>query len=296
MIQTQAPDQRLSADDLADLMASFQEVTLKLQSSHDQLTGEVKRLKHELSVANEALERSRRLAALGEMAAGISHEIRNPLAAISLDAASLAHETERSQQEQAAGRIIFAVKTLNAIVQDVLAFAGDAPVRPTVLDVDELCERAVIECEAAVPEGEQQPIHVELGPYEVGNIEGDVHLLHRAMVNVIRNAMDAMRESAAPDGGHRLHVRSERDEPGQAVLVVTDTGPGIPAGVVERMFNPFFTTRATGTGLGLAIVHRIADAHGGRVVVVGQRADSVSGAEIRLVLPQRDAAEQTEAA
>lgn len=293
MTQTLVPEQRLSADDLADLMESFQSVTLKLQHSHDQLTGEVKRLKHELGVANDALERSRRLAALGEMAAGIAHEIRNPLAAISLDAAALAGEIDPEDQVQAAERISFAVKSLNAIVQDVLHFAGDSPVRPVAIEVERLCERAIEECAGVGDAG----LRVDLGPWGVDCVMGDAHLLHRAMVNVVRNAMEAMEGTPLPAAGqHKLSVSSELLADGESVLVVRDTGPGIPEGVVERMFNPFFTTRATGTGLGLAIVHRIVDAHGGRVEVRGQRADGVRGAEVRLVLPRRETAGQTEAA
>ena len=100
----------------------------------------------------------------------------------------------------------------------------------------------------------------------------DPTLMHRALVNIVRNGIEAMR-----DGGGRweLRVGVERrwlpDPSGAArsytALIVRDGGPGIPSGVMERMFNPFFTTRATGTGLGLAIVHRIMDAHAGRVLV-----------------------------
>ncbi len=294
--------QGMTPDDLAELMDTFQDVTLKLQSSHDQLTSEVRRLKSELRDANDALERSRRLAALGEMAAGIAHEIRNPLAAISLDAASLASETCREQQTAAAHRITFAVKTLNAIVQDVLAFAGDARVRATSVDAAEACMRAVDECLASEEEGSAGDIRVELGPWEEMELWCDPHLVHRALVNIIRNAVDAMRECEPPEGGHVLSVRTARVEARSgrrghwSALVVADTGPGMSQSVVERMFNPFFTTRATGTGLGLAIVHRIGDAHGGRVEVQGQRSDGVRGAEVRLVLPGHDAAAEVEAA
>jgi signal transduction histidine kinase len=90
-------------------------------------------------------------------------------------------------------------------------------------------------------------------------------------------------------------VQALQGQEGETEVVISDTGPGIPQTVIERMFNPFFTTRATGTGLGLAIVHRILDAHGGRVVVNGNRTGSC-GAEVRLVLPRHDAAVNAEAA
>jgi signal transduction histidine kinase len=282
---------RLTAEDLAELMDTVQSVTLRLQSSHDQLTSEVHRLKRELNEANDALERSRRLAALGEMAAGIAHEIRNPLAAISLDAASLFSTGNDPDQREAAARIGRSVRSLNAIVQDVLHFAADTPVRIERQDVQALVAR-VMEASAGVVDCE---VRVELGPWELQTVDADEHLLQRALVNVVRNALEAMAESPAPSGGHTLGVRVVLGQDGETELVISDTGPGIPQTVIERMFNPFFTTRATGTGLGLAIVHRILDAHGGRVVVNGKRTGSC-GAEVRLVLPRHDAAVNAEAA
>jgi signal transduction histidine kinase len=110
-------------------------------------------------------------------------------------------------------------------------------------------------------------------------------------VNVTRNAIQAMREQGG-SGELRLDVavRTLPDAAGvscrYAALIVRDSGPGVPAGVMERMFNPFFTTRATGTGLGLAIVHRIMDAHGGRVLVRNaEKSGKVGGAIVELLLP-----------
>jgi len=291
--------QQLTPDDLAELMTTFQEVTLRLQHSQDQLTGEVHRLKRELREANDALERSRRLAALGEMAAGIAHEIRNPLAALSLDAATLASESELPSQREAAERIGRAVRTLNAIVQDVLHFASDTPVRIATHSVSELFARALEMCVVG------PDVRIELGPWEAESADVDEHLLHRALVNVLRNAIEAMQETPVPVGGHRLRLASSLLNNGDVRLIIADTGPGIPESVVERMFNPFFTTRATGTGLGLAIVHRIVDAHGGRVEVIGERAGGAAsgreplvkgGAEVSLVLPRQDDSANAEAA
>jgi signal transduction histidine kinase len=127
---------------------------------------------------------------------------------------------------------------------------------------------------------------------EMAEMDGEIvvcdpMLVHRALVNVVRNAVQAMREGG---GVCELRVGVERralpDSAGSprsyTAVTVRDSGPGIPAGVMERMFNPFFTTRATGTGLGLAIVHRIMDAHGGRVLV---RNAEGGGAIVELLLP-----------
>jgi signal transduction histidine kinase len=96
----------------------------------------------------------------------------------------------------------------------------------------------------------------------------DAELTHRALTNLVRNAIEAMSESGVSGGERRVELaalrRSGRGRI-EVALAVRDTGPGIAATALDRMFNPFFTTRAAGTGLGLAIVHRIMDAHGGRV-------------------------------
>src|SRR5262245_49927759 len=113
----------LSPGDLAELLGAFNDVTTRLQSTHDTLRAQVARLEGELRQANEQIERSRRLAALGEMAAGIAHEVRNPLGSIRLHARMLEHDlTERPEQRGLAEKIISEVRGLDAVVGDVLSF------------------------------------------------------------------------------------------------------------------------------------------------------------------------------
>ncbi|MEN0019324.1 MAG: ATP-binding protein [Planctomycetota bacterium] len=281
--------QRLTADDLAELITSFNEVTNKLQGSHDQLTAEVARLRGQLADANRELERSRRLAALGEMAAGIAHEIRNPLGAISLDAAALADQDDPDRQ-RAAKRIGVAVRSLDAIVNDVLAFSADIKLRRDTVVLLDMVEAAVAAC---VGVAGFDDVDVELHVDEQIAADIDCDQLQRALVNVVRNAIESMREADAPASGHRLTVSADV-EGGLLRLAVKDTGPGIPADVVERIFNPFFTTRAAGTGLGLPIVHRILDAHGGRVEV--EQNTPGPGTTITLIVPDVNNAGNAEAA
>lgn len=299
----------LTPDDLAELMSAFNDVTTKLRRSHDVLQREVARLNRELRTANEQVERSRRLAALGEMAAGIAHEVRNPLGAIRLNAEML-----REDLSVIAGgeggmdlvrRIIDATRGLDGVVCDVLHFARDVRVRPVLCEADELLESAWQEAWAAVgPMG--SGVEVALRPGGVG-VCCDHTLMHRALVNVMRNAIEAVCENAKRGNGGgggeggtgvrkvvevralRRVVRERRSGAAVEVVVlrVQDTGPGIAAGVRDRMFNPFFTTREHGTGLGLAIVHRIVDAHGGRVSVRNRKS---GGAVVDLILPAVSAA------
>jgi len=275
----------LAPADLAELLAAFNEVTAKLQSSHDRLRDEVSRLNRELSEANGALERSRRLAALGEMAAGIAHEIRNPLGAIGLYAGSLVEDlADRPAQRSVAERIARAVRGLDAVVHDVLAFAGEVRPRLGEGDASDLLTRAAESC--VHPGWGVQIRRDDLGRAPAP-VRCDGELMHRALVDVIRNACEAMAESGSRPRVLTLDVRPARLRPDArtdaVALTVRDTGPGVGPDVVERMFNPFFTTRASGTGLGLAIVHRIVDAHGGRVLV--RNNEPPPGATVELVVP-----------
>ncbi|MEO0511695.1 MAG: ATP-binding protein [Planctomycetota bacterium] len=267
-----------TADDLAGLVRGFSEATERLMATHETLSCEVRRLQGELARANEELERSRRLAALGEMAAGIAHEVRNPLGSITLYARLLEEDlADRPEQKQTASKIRTAVRGLDAVVTDVLHFSKEMRPGSMRVGADDLIERAV-EATRGHLAGLAARVEVEDGL----ELTCDPDLVHRAIVNLVRNAADAM--SCEP-GEHELRLTAKRDASGAWVrLGVMDTGPGVPAEVRERMFNPFFTTRAVGTGLGLPIVHRIADAHGGRVEV-RNRSGKSGGASVTLVLP-----------
>jgi signal transduction histidine kinase len=278
----------MSEHDLAEIIGAFNDVTTKLHGAHEALRSEVTRLKRELREANEQVERSRRLAALGEMAAGIAHEVRNPLGSIRLYARMLEQDlSDRPAERTIAEKIGGAVRGLDAVVGDVLAFAREMRVAVGPIDAEALLHDAVREGLG----GEQAGIKVELR-IDAGEIEGDAALLHRALVNVVRNAAEAMRESRRENARLDVSCEVEAMEMGAGecacyAISVRDTGPGIPSDVLPRMFNPFFTTRATGTGLGLSIVHRIIDAHGGRVVVknVEGEGGTLEGAIVRLLIP-----------
>ncbi|MFK7758780.1 MAG: sensor histidine kinase [Phycisphaerales bacterium] len=291
-------DPALSAGDLAELMSSFNEVTAKLEKTHGQLRGEVVRLNTELAEANEALQRSKRLAALGEMAAGISHEIRNPLGSIRLYTRMLKEDlVEMPEQCSIVEKIGRAVTGLDQIVGDVLAFSREIRVRAVEYEASMLIQEAIDSC-AAELDGLRVSVSVESS---CETIVCDPALVHQALINVIRNAAQATNEHKAPESDQDdIQIRMQRDQDQRFELLVSDSGGGIEDAVIERIFNPFFTTRAAGTGLGLSIVHRILDAHGGSVRVANKLDDSgwTSGTVVSLVLParigQRNTAEDVE--
>ncbi|QNN21458.1 hypothetical protein HED60_03950 [Planctomycetales bacterium ZRK34] len=275
-VDTEKPD--LSADatdrmsELSQIIDAYNRVTENLQRSHDTLTAEVQRLQEQLASANAALERSRRLAALGEMAAGIAHEVRNPLASIHLYARMLDEDlADRAPQQDIARKIADAVRGLDAIVNDVLTYARPMNLRPHVAIVDSLLRRAV---EVVKPMISAAGVTVNFAIEDEDMvITCDGELVHQALVNLIRNAVQAMEDVA----GNKVLTVAGRREGAAAVLSIADTGPGIDEQAIDRIFNPFFTTRHTGTGLGLAIVHRLVDAHGGTIAVHTPGSKSSSG-------------------
>jgi signal transduction histidine kinase len=284
---TPSDDPRL--DDLAQIVEAYSAVTERLQSSHERLQDEVVRLRRELNSANAQVQRSRRLSALGEMAAGIAHEIRNPLAAIQLYAGMAADDLQvedGSAREAALDnvcKIASAVRGMSAIVNDVLSFSRGTDPQRAQVDCSEMLDRVIAANGPGIDQSRVNVVRHDLGRPAL-TAHADPGLLQQALLNLVRNAVDAM---VSIDGPRVLTLDVQRDEVG-VVFGVADTGPGVSEDCLERIFNPFFTTRSTGTGLGLAIVHRIADAHGGSIAV--HREPTRGGAVFSLSLPDPEEA------
>jgi len=281
----------LGAHDLAEIMGAFTRVTDRLQGAHQALQAEVQRLNHELHETNEQLRRSRQLAALGQMAAGIAHEVRNPLGSIRLYASMLAEDlNDRPGSSRLAQQIARAVSDLDAVVGDVLNFAREVQVRPSTLSVRAVFDQALETCCALLRESSVEVWRDPAAEAALPPLFVDGSLINQALVNLVRNAVEAM------SGRGVLNLIAATDETavdrsgaeGDAaphptlLLIIDDTGPGIPEDIIDRIFNPFFTTRPTGTGLGLAIVHRLVDAHGGEIRITRNAA---GGASVILRLP-----------
>ncbi|MEM8836269.1 MAG: ATP-binding protein [Planctomycetota bacterium] len=286
---TRQPSLQPSLDsiDLGALLDQFRVATEGLERTQHALRSEVARLQDELRESKRQLSRARELAALGEMAAGIAHEVRNPLGSIKLFAAALRDDLAGMPDEQRlADRIAEGVQRLDAVVGDVLRFARDQRLMIEPIDSCDLVERALADCDAAIRAVEANVTF----SCEPVRFEGDSGMLRQALVNLLRNACDALEDRAAEmsrDIAIDIAETSLVDADGASVQAmafrVRDSGPGIPEEVVTRVFNPFYSTRSSGTGLGLAITHRIVDAHGGRLSISNV---SVGGAEARIVIPK----------
>jgi len=240
----------------------------------------------------EKLHQTERLAALGEMIAGVSHEIRNPLGIIRSTAELLQDRAENGRQKRFCSIIVEEASRLNDILTEFLDFARPKTLRPVKCRVEEILERNLKVME---PEFQRLGIKVER-EYESGSfsLEADPDLLYRAFVNLLANALQAM-----PAGGVlrlRTVLTNSRFGPPFLELTVQDTGPGIPLKMQKKIFNPFFTTREKGTGLGLAIVRNIVDSHHGEIEVESEEGKGATMI-IRLPLYQpfsREEAESTE--
>ncbi len=269
--------------EVARLLSDYIAAADKLQESHRALHREVLRLRRELASADAQLQRSKRLAALGGMAAGIAHEVRNPLAAIQLYARMLEQDLDPAQPvapdlaacSDLASRLGAAVRGLDGVVTDVLSFARELDPSPQWAPADALFLQAV---EAHEPAIQAAGVQVRFLGDDVC-VWADAGMMRQVLLNLVRNAVDAL-ITCPPAEPRRLELRA-RSEEGASVLTVRDSGPGVPPEAIDRIFNPFFTTRSTGTGLGLAIVHRIVDAHGGTISVSND-----GGAVFEVVLPR----------
>jgi len=254
------PAQRI--EELGRIIMAYSEVTDRLQQSHEKLQETVIALREELGEKNRLLERKNRLAALGEMAAGMAHEIRNPLGGIHLYASMLAKDVAQMPPSlELVKKISGGVKRLEALVSQVLAFSRDIIANPVAADLAQVIGRAV---EMASPKLDAHHVVWEIeGPAEM-HVSVDAFLIEQALLNLLLNAAEAMQERG---GTLRIvYASGEEVQARQLHLVVKDSGPGIPASVLDRIFDPFFTTKDTGTGLGLAIVHRIVEAHEGTIM------------------------------
>jgi len=195
------------------------------------------------------------------MLSGIAHEVRNPLGGIELFAGILAEEVDESDERRShVGRIQREVGYLKAVVESFLDYARIVELELEATDAGELCDEV---CELAAGDAKQRG--VELESSASGELEclADRTQIHRALLNLVGNAVQAAAAGAEP---RRVEVNAVGD-PGGVTIEVANTGDPIPDDVRERLFEPFFTTREKGTGLGLAFVAEIIGAHDSEVEV-----------------------------
>ncbi|MFQ5539178.1 MAG: ATP-binding protein [Candidatus Binatia bacterium] len=222
----------------------------------------------EIKALEAEVARREHLSALGNLAASVAHEVRNPLNAISMGLQRLKAEFHPTQDEDDYSHFIGLmrgeVQRLNSIVEQFLSLARPLDLKPEPVRIGELLEELALLARADA-ESSKVEIRVATSP-SLPKVKADLNYLKQLLLNLILNGIQAM-----PNGGTlSLGANASR---GNLLLTVTDAGVGIPSDVLPRIFEPYFTTKASGSGLGLAIARRIVEAHGGTIEVkseVGQ--------------------------
>jgi signal transduction histidine kinase len=266
----------------------------------------VHRTRRRVARLQEQNHANQRLAELGTLAGGLAHEIKNPLSSVNLNIQLLQedlqqvadgyragrldgdeHEQQVARIQRRFGSLASETRRLRDILEDFLRFAGRLKLQrePTDLNalVDQVADFFAAQAQAAA-------IHIRTtlaARPAVAHVDGD--LLKQALLNLMINAVHAMtaaREKSRPHGGaDELLLRTQlRRVPGgsEIEIHVTDTGPGIDAAILPRLFEPYFSTRRGGTGLGLPTARRIVEEHGGRITV---HTEPGRGSDFAIILP-----------
>ena len=225
---------------------------------------ELARANERLREAEASVRRGERLAALGQLSAGLAHELRNPLSTIRTSAEMLTKRLEGSNAvaQELAGYIATEVDRTNLLVTRFLEFARPLQLRLSEVDVHSLLDEAIVNFQKQDP-ARPLTIHRAYDP-SLPAVQGDATLLERVFFNLIQNAADA----SPADGVVTVKTRALG---ASLEVAVIDRGSGIRPEHREQIFNPFFTTKPTGVGLGLPIAAKIVDEHGGRLSVQSEQ-------------------------
>ena len=251
----------------------------RLSFNFDSMVEKLDQAKKELEhIHFEQMERADRLASMGEMAAGLAHEIKNPLTGIAAAITIINDDfAPTDPRREIVNEVLEQIKRLDKTVNDLLFFGRPAPPEPTCADVNDILRKTLwfaaqhrggknIDKRLELQEG-LPPVYV------------DPKQIQQVFLNLTLNAVQAM------SGGGTLSIRTDRVNREDGVWIrigISDTGPGIPPQILEKIFTPFFTTKAQGTGLGLAICHKLITQHHGTITV---RSEDDKGTEFVIYLP-----------
>ncbi|HEX6850594.1 MAG TPA: ATP-binding protein [Candidatus Polarisedimenticolaceae bacterium] len=269
----------IEADDIfvLELLAIHAALAIERARTSENLARKVAQLEdatRELREQQERLVRAERLSAVGEVAARVVHEVRNPLVAIGGLARSILRRRPDGAEAETLRTVVHEVLRLERVISEVLDFTHPpVPRQGTVALAEVVADAAALLRYEADKSGVELSVEVEPGPCEAACGRDD---LFRAVVNLVRNAIQAM-----PAGG-RVTLRAGRHGAAAVALAVADDGPGMPPEVRARVLEPFFTTKSTGTGLGLTIAAQIVREHHGDIEVVSREG---AGTTVTLRLP-----------
>jgi len=267
-----APPQTPSG--LMEMIERFNQSSSRLEEQHNAVMQEVEDLKAKLQRKEEEVKRAERLSMLGETAAALAHEVRNPLGAITLFLSMLKRDvSDRPAAQTLVEEIEKSVSSLNHVVSNVLHFAKNNRLHAGPINIHSVIQE--VRHHFLSLYGAKATISVEISG--VPFIIGDDNALRQCFYNLIMNSLQITSFAG------KISIVARDDEQRDAVrIAVSDNGPGIAEDVLPRIFEPFASGRREGTGLGLSIVKRIIEGHGGEIV-----ARNDAGAQFEIVLPRR---------
>ena len=268
-VSNAADDQKLLS--LTAMLSRFTTSSQKLEERYELLRQESEALRAEIRRKDIEIEGARRLAMLGEAAARLAHEVRNPLGAISLFVSLLKQDLAESEGPLALVEDIGkSITALNAVVTNTLHFAKERKRVCTPLNIHSIIQEVASHFSALAGGHAQIELTLQGDPF----LRGDSNELRQAVYNLLTNAFQAIE--------YRGHVAvSLQDKDDKIEIVIRDSGPGISKEMLSRLFEPFATDKQSGTGLGLAIVKDIIGRHGGSISVQNN-----GGAEFTIILPR----------
>lgn len=257
-------------DEIGDLGRDFNDMVRQLRESRE----EIQRLHR------TQMSRAEHLATLGEMAAGLAHEIRNPLAGIAGVIEIIGRDLpQESPARSVLGDVKNEVSHISRIVTDLLEIARPKTPNTKLADLVATAEHAVL---FAKDQGAARGVALEITKATLPPIEHDTGQIHQVLLNLLLNAVQAC------DPGGCVRVEFSEDEHYETVIV-TDNGKGIAPEILSNIFRPFFTTKGNGTGLGLSLARRIVEDHEGRIEVNSWLGE---GSRFAISLPKRRAARE----
>ncbi|MDY7033031.1 MAG: ATP-binding protein [Thermodesulfobacteriota bacterium] len=233
----------------------------------------------EIKQLQEKVRRSEKLAAIGELAAGVAHEIRNPLSSIKGFAQFLRHTLrDRPEEQEYTSVMVREIDRINRVVKDLLIYA-----RPLTAKREQVNIKGLVDHTVLLVNADAQAQHVTILQDLSGTLNSifiDENQMIHALLNLLLNSLEAVSEGGRIEIGARLNDTGE-----QLHLWVEDDGRGIPREHQEKIIDPFFTTRDKGTGLGLAIVHKIVETHEGEIHIMSPPQGKDKGTKVSLHIP-----------
>jgi len=268
------------------MVQSLTSVSNELLESYDRLAARAERMEKELCRANqevaeltERMHQLDKMAALGNMAAGIAHEIRNPLNAIKGFADLFQRNRQPGSKDYRWAELISeGVREVDGIITSILSFAQPEKLALEKIHVADLIQSAVAAALQRTPGAQETTNWTITTECKADDLQGDRIKLRQALRNLISNAMEVQ-----PNGG-TVHI-SAQDQDTLVLFRVDDGGPGVSPEIAGRVADPFFTTRAEGTGLGLSLVHTILRLHGGSLELL-PTPSPLGGASFTCLVPK----------